>query len=90
MSLGAKEGREKFPALYNLSIDISKKGFKTTDLLSAVLKADGSAMNLTNRLSQEFDLKDELLSGRVKGMAETDCLATHDKAASKRTSLFYN
>ena len=90
MSWGATEGREKLPALDNLPIDISKKGFKTADLLSAFAKSGGSAMDLTNRLPPEFDLKEELLIGRVKVATKTDCLACHDKESSKHTSRFYN
>ena len=58
--------------LGNLSIELSKKGFETVDLLEAFVKPDGSAMDLTNRLSQEFDLKEELVSGRVKVLTKTD------------------
>ena len=35
---GAAEGREKLSSLDNLSIGISKKGFKTVDLLYAFVK----------------------------------------------------
>ena len=90
MSLGATEGRDKLSSLDNLSIEIYKEGFRTFDLLSAFVKAGGSAMDLADLLSPEFDLKEELLSDRVKVLAKTDCLARHDKEASKHTSRFYN
>ena len=86
MSLGATEGRDKLSSLDNLSIEIYKEGFRTFDLLSAFVKAGGSAMDLTHRLSPEFDLKEELLSGRAKVATEADCHAPHDKGASKHTS----
>ena len=66
MSWWATEGRDKLPSLDNLTIEIPKKGFETIDLSSAFAKAGGPPMDLANRLSPEFDLKDELLSGRVK------------------------
>ena len=88
--MGAAEGRDKLHSLDNTSRDISKKGFGTVDLLSAFAKAVGSAMDLANRLSAEFDLKDELLSGRVNVLTKTDCLSHQDKEPSKHTSCFYN
>ena len=47
-------------------------------------------MNLANRLSPEFDLKSELLSGRAKALAKTDFAAYRDSMTSGRTSRFYN
>ena len=79
MSYGATECRDKFPAVDNLSSEISKKVFKTVDLLSAFVRSGGSEIDPTNRLSAVFGLKEELLRGRVMGLAKTDCLAPHDK-----------
>ena len=76
--------------LDNLSTEICKKGFQTVDLLSAFVQAGGSAMDLDKRLSPEFNLNEELLSGRVKVLTKTDCLEWHSKEASNRTSFFYN
>ena len=67
---GPQEGREKLSSLDNLPIGISKKGFKAVDLLYAFAKEGGSSMVLANRLSREFNLKDALLSGRVKVLTE--------------------
>ena len=86
MTFGASEVRANSPPFDNLSSEMSKQGFGAVDLLSAFAKADGSAMDLTNRLSPEFDLKEELLSGRAKVATEADCHAPHDKGASKHTS----
>ena len=90
MSRGATEGREKLPSLENLSIELSKKGCETVDLSDAFVKLVGSAMDLSNRLSPEFDLKSELLSGRAKALAKTDFAAYRDSMTSGRTSRFYN
>ena len=89
-SWGTQEGREKLSALYNLSIEISKKGCQAGDLLSAFVKADGSAIDRDHRLSPWFDLKEELLSGRVKVLTKTDCLEWPNKEAANHTSYFYN
>ena len=48
--------REKLASMGNLSSEMSKKGFVAVDLSSAFLKTDGSAMDLTKRLSPEFEL----------------------------------
>ena len=89
MSRRASESRVKLPAVGNLSREMPKKGFETVDLLSAFVKPGGSAMDLTHRLSPEFDLKEELLSGRVKVLTKTDRLVPRDKK-SKRKYCFYN
>ena len=67
---GETEGREKSSALGNLSLEMSKKGFGTVDLLDASVKPTWSPMDPTNRLSAEFDLKSELLSGRAKALTK--------------------
>ena len=65
------DGRSrKFSAMGNLSIELSKKGFETVDLLSGFVKPDGSAMDLSNRLSPEFAPKSKLLSDRAKSLAK--------------------
>ena len=78
------------PALGNLPSEMSKKGFETVDLLSACAKPDGSAMNLADLMPPEFDLREELLSARVKVLTKTDRLAPQDKKAATKTSCFYN
>ena len=90
MTFGASEVRANSPPFDNLSSEMSKQGFGAVDLLSAFAKADGSAMDLTNRLSPEFDLKEELLSGRVKFLTKTAFLAPHGKKMSKHTPCCYN
>ena len=57
---------------------------------SAIVKPGWYGMDLAKRLSPGFDLKEELLSGRVKILTETDRLAPHDKEKMKHTSCFYN
>ena len=60
------------------------------DFSSSFVKQDGPAMGLGNLPSPELDLKEELLSGRVKVLTKSERLAFHDSATSKRTPCFYN
>ena len=83
------DGRSRTP-LGNPSAELTKQGFGTADLLDAFVKPDGSAKDLGNRLPPEFDLKSELLSGIVKVITKTDCLAYNDSMKLGRTSCFYN
>ena len=84
------QGRGNLSAIEFLESEIAKKGFETADLTSAFAKPDGSQMDLTLRLSPEFDLKSELANGRAKVLTKTDCLSWNDLKTSKRTSCFYN
>ena len=90
MSWGTAEGRDKLSALDNLSIEISKKGSQTADSMSDFVKPAGSPMGRYSRMSPDFDLKEELLSGRVKVLTKTNCPEWHNKGASKHPSYFYN
>ena len=47
-------------------------------------------MDLAMRLSPGFDLKSELLSGRVEVLTKTDCVVFRDSRTGKHTSRFYN
>ena len=66
MSRGAAAGRQKLSDLYNLSSHIRKQGFQTVDLLSAFVNPGGYQIDLDARSSTDFDLKADLLNGRVK------------------------
>ena len=90
MSWGAADGPLELPALDNLPIMVSRKGFRTVDLLSAFVKPDGPQIDRGDRVSPDFNLKEELLSGRVKVLTKTDCLEWHNREASIHTSYFYN
>ena len=73
-----------------LESELPKKGFDAVDLLPGLVNQDGCQMDLSMRLSPEFDLKSELLRCRAKALAKTDCAALRDSRAGKRTSRFYN
>ena len=90
MDRGASEGREKLSSLCNLSTELPKKGFETADLFPGFVKPDGPAMDLSNRLPPEFDIKSDLLSGRAEALAKTDRLVFRDSKAAKHTSCLYN
>ena len=90
MSRWASQGRENSHAVDKIESELPTKGFATADLLSAFLKPYGSAIDLTMRLSPEFDLKSELLSCRVKVLTKTDRAAFRDSRTGKHTSCFYN
>ena len=81
---------EKLPALDDQPGEISKKGFQTVDLFSAFAKAGGSAMDRDTRPSPEFNLKEELLIGRVKVSTKTEFPEWNSKGSSKNTPRFYN
>ena len=89
--LGARRNvAQKLSALGNLSRELPKKGFGTVDLMSGFVKPDLYAVDLRNLMSPEFDLKSELISGRVEDLTKTDCLSYRDSMTAKRTSCFYN
>ena len=90
MSWGSADGHMDLASSGNLSSMISRKGFQTGDLLSAFVKPGGFQIGRRDRLSPDFCLKEELLSGRVKVLTKTDCLEWHNKEASRRKSYFYN
>ena len=75
---GAAQGRGNLSAIDNLESESPRKGFATVDLLSVFVKPDGHQMDLTMRLPPEFDLKSELLSGRVEVLTKTDCAVFRD------------
>ena len=62
MSRWASEGRGKLAFSDNLSSAMTKKGSEAVDLFPAFAKSGGRAMDLTNRLSPEFDLKRNFLA----------------------------
>ena len=64
--------------------------FETADLLSAFVKPGGSQIDPAMRLSPEFDLKSELLSGRADVLTKTGRAAFRDARTGTRTSCFYN
>ena len=76
MSCGAAQGRENSPAVGNLESELPMEGFAPAYLLSWFVKSDGSQMDLEMRLSPEFDLKSELLSGRVKAFTKLTALSS--------------
>ena len=87
MPRGVADGQFELPALGKLYSAISRRGFQTVDLLSAFVKPDGSQIDRGDRLSPDFSLKEELLSGRVKVLTKTDGLEWRNKEASKHTSF---
>ena len=70
ISWGAAHGRANLSAIEFLDGEIAKKAFEAVNLLSAFVKSDGSQMDLTMRLSQEFDLKSELANGLAKALTK--------------------
>ena len=90
MPRGPTEDRGKLDAFGNRMGDISKKGFKTADLLPEFVNAGGSETGLANLLPMGCDLKEQLLSGRLKVLTQADRNAWHYKENSKRASFFYN
>ena len=90
MHRGGAQGRENLYAADNLESELQRRCFEAVDLLSALAKQDGSEIDLAMRLSPEFDLKSELLSGRVRVLTKTDCAGWRDYRAGKHKSCFYN
>ena len=70
--LWADEGSEKLSSLDYLSDQIQTKGSQKVDLLRAFIKTDGSQIDIETRPSGDFDLKADLLHGRVKVLTQTD------------------
>ena len=63
---GAAGGRLELSAVDNLSGAMSRKGFRTIDLLSVFVTPGGSPTDRGARLSRDFNLREEILRGRVK------------------------
>ena len=90
MSWADADGRDKLSSLCYLSRLISVAGFRTADLLSAVVKPDGPPSGRGSRLSPDFDLKEEIRIGRVNVLTNTDFPERRNRAAPNHTSYFYN
>ena len=56
--------------------------------MSGFVKPGGSFFDQTLCMSPEFDLKSELMSGRVKALTKTDFLVWRDLRTTKRKSCF--
>ena len=72
MSWGGGGWPRGISSLCNLSRMITSGGFRTGDLLSAFVKSGGPEIDRFARLFRDFDLKEELLSGRVKCLTKID------------------
>ena len=85
---GGGAGNEKLSASDYLSGNVQKQGFRTTDLLYAFIKTDGHGgqIDLATRSSPDFDLKAELLQGRVKVLTKTDCPEWHCKEDNRQAA----
>ena len=78
----AADGHVKLSAVDNTSSAIQRKGRQAVDLASAFVKPGGSQIDRDARFSPDFNLKEELLSGRVKGLSKTDRPEWHKKEVS--------
>ena len=58
--------------------------------VSAFVKPDGPQIDRGARMFPDFNLKDEILSGLVKVLTETDFAEWNNREASRHTSYFYN
>ena len=64
--------RLELSALDNLPSQIQKQWFRPVDLLHASVMQGGAQIDRDARSSPDFDLKADLLSGRVMALTKTD------------------
>ena len=87
MSRGKAQCRESLSAIGPIESEPGK-GSRSVNLLTGFVKPGGTSFEPNLRLSPEFDLKSELMNGRVKALTKTDFLGWQDSRTSKRTSCF--
>ena len=68
-----------------------KQGFATVDFATSPIRTDGhnAEIDVETRTSKNFDLRRELLEGRVEVRTKTDWLPMYCADASKRASFLY-
>ena len=70
MSCGTSQGRDNLIAIEFLESELTKKGPQSAKLMSGFVKPGGSFCDQTLCLSPEFDLKSELMRGRIKALTK--------------------
>ena len=87
--MGVEQGRGNLKATEFIEKELGIKGFRTVDLLSGFLMANGENLS-GDFLSMDFDLKNWLLEGKIKALTKTDSCVYRDLCINKHTSCWYN
>ena len=86
MPRGAEQGHEDLKATEFIEKELGVKGFKTVDLLSGFVYANGGNLD-GNFLNTDFNLRTLLLEGKIKALAKTDFCVYRDSLIGKHAHL---